>query len=64
MSSFKAIDTVTSFRCIEKQIDEAVKSGRLPKSEACRILKNARENYRNQTVNKFLDRRGLLVKEK
>jgi polyhydroxyalkanoate synthesis regulator phasin len=60
MSSYKRVDPLANYRYTEKRVDIAVKNGELSKPEARRILKEAEHNCRNQTVNKFLDRRGML----
>jgi polyhydroxyalkanoate synthesis regulator phasin len=43
---------------VEGKVDKAVKSGELSNEEARSILKDARYNYKNQSYNKQMERRG------
>lgn len=52
------MDATLSLRAIEAQVDKAVKDGTMSNSEARSILKEARFNYKNQTFNKMMERRG------
>ena len=52
------MDATLSLRMVEAKVDLAVKKGELSNMEARQILKDARYNYRNNTYNKMMERRG------
>ena len=58
MANCKPMNASLSLRMIEAKVDLAVKNGELSNKEARDILKDARYNYRNNTYNKMMERRG------
>jgi hypothetical protein len=60
MHSFNSVDCFKSFKAVEAQIDKAVKNGGLSKKEARLILEKARKSYREQNINKEMNKLGLL----
>lgn len=49
-------DSYKSYKAMEGQVDSAVKSGQLDRNKAGQILKDAKENYRENKYNKLVDR--------
>jgi hypothetical protein len=56
--SLKPIDSFASYRLVEMKLDGAVKRGEVDREKAHKILKDAKENYRDNRYNKLLERRN------
>jgi polyhydroxyalkanoate synthesis regulator phasin len=46
----------TSYKVYEIQVDHAVKTGRMTKIAARKLLEDAKKNYKNQNYNRQIDR--------
>ena len=55
-SKLESIDSYTSFKVVEKQLDDAVRKGEVTRERASLILRKARDAYRNQDYNKTIER--------
>jgi len=62
MSSLKEkpMDSFASWKLAQQLVEQGVKRGELSEKEARSILDEARKNYRNQSYNKALAKRGML----
>ncbi len=54
------MDSFASWKLAQQLVEQGVKRGELSEKEARSILDEARKNYRNQSYNKALAKRGML----
>jgi hypothetical protein len=50
------LDSYASWRLAEKNVEAAVRRGDLEREKAGKILKDARENYRNNNFNRLAEK--------
>lgn len=51
----KHMDSFKSFKMVEAMIERDFRAGKLSRERANRVLRGARENYRNQSYNRKID---------
>ena len=63
MEKYHPIDCDEAWKNAQQKVDEGLKKGWLSKKEAASVLNGARKAYRDQHLNKALNRRGRLKNE-